>query len=240
MKSPYRKHAIAAGLLFIACTAASILSAVPTAGLLDAPDYLTTLAAHDGQVVLGALIEFVWAITAAGIAIALYPVLREHNRALALGSVAGRLVEGALVLVASLSLLTLLSVSQETVAGGSADASSFQAVGTSLLAARDWTHGFVMSLSFVAGALMYYYLLFKARAIPRWLSGWGLAAAALALVATVYAGFTQELGFSNVNIVLNVPIAAQEMVLAVWLIAKGFNTSAVTADRAAYVEPSMA
>jgi hypothetical protein len=232
----YRRNAIAVGILFIACTAASILSAVPTAGLLDAPDYLTSLAAHDGRVVLGSLIEFVWAITGAGIAIALYPVLRRQNRALALGSVAARVVEGAFVLIASLSLLTLLSVSQETVAGGSANASSFQAVGTSLLAARDWTHGFVGTLPFLAGALMYYYLLFKARLVPRWLSGWGLVAALLSLVATVYAGFTQEFGFTSVNTVLNIPIGVQEMVLAVWLIVKGFKTSAVTADRAATVE----
>jgi hypothetical protein len=210
----YRRNAIAVGLLFIACSAASILSAVPLGSLLDAP------------LVLTALIEFVWAATAAGIAIALYPVLRKHNRALALGSVAGRLVEGALVLVGALSLVTLLGVSQEAVAGGSADASSFQAVSTSLLAARDWTYGLIAMLPFLFGALMYYYLLFKVRLIPRWLSGWGLAAVVLSLVATVYSGFTQELGFSNVNIVLNIPIGVQEMVLAVWLIVKGFNPAA--------------
>ncbi len=240
MRTPYRGNAIAAGLLFIACSAASILSVAPLGSLLDAPVDLARLAANDNRVVLTALIEFVWAATAAGIAIALYPVLRKHNRALALGSVAGRLVEGAFVLVGTLSLVTLLGVSQEAVAGGSADASSFQAVSTSLLAARDWTFGFVAMLPFLVGALMYYYLLFKGRLVPRWLSGWGLVAASLALVATVYSGFTQEFGFSNVNIVLNIPIGVQEMVLAVWLIVKGFKASAVTADRAAHVEGSTA
>ena len=234
----YRRNAIAVGVLFIACSAASILSAVPTAGLLDAPVDLARLAANDGRVVLGALIEFVWAATAAGIAIALYPVVRRHNRALALGSVAGRVVEGAFVLIGALSLLTLLGVSQEAVAGASADASSYQAVATSLLAARDWTFGFVAMLPFLVGALMYYYLLFMARLVPRWLSGWGLVAVGLALVATVYSGFTQEFGFSSVNTVLNVPIGVQEMVLAVWLIVKGFKSPAVTADRAANVESS--
>jgi hypothetical protein len=222
----FRKTAIAVGILFIACSAASILSGVATMGLLDSPDYLTSLAAHSDRVVVGALLEFVWALTGAGIAIALYPVVRRQNRALALGSVAARTAEGVLVLVATLSLLTLLGVSQETVAGGSTDASSFQAVGSSLLTARDWTHGFVALIPFLVGALMYYYLLFKARRVPRWLSGWGLAAVALSLVATVYSGFTQEFGFTTVDTVLNIPIALQEMVLAVWLIAKGFNTSA--------------
>ena len=223
----YRRNAIAVGVLFIACSAASILSLVPLGSMLDAPVDLARLAANDNRVILTALIEFVWAITGAGIAIALYPVLRRQNRALALGSVAARIVEGAFVLIGSLSLVTLLSVSQETVAGGSAAASSFQAVGSSLLATRDWTGGFIAILPFVLGALMYYYLLYRSRLVPRWLSGWGLVGAALCLVATVYAGFTQEFGFSTVNNVLNIPIGVQEMVLAVWLIVKGFNPAAV-------------
>jgi hypothetical protein len=223
----YRRNAIAVGVFFIACSAASILSIVPLGSMLDAPVDLARLAANDNRVILTALIEFVWAITGAGIAIALYPVLRKQNRALALGSVAARIVEGAFVLIGSLSLVTLLSVSQEAVAGGSAAASSFQAVGSSLLATRDWTFGFIAILAFVLGALMYYSLLYKSRLIPRWLSGWGLVGAALCLVATVYAGFTQDFGFSTVNSVLNIPIGVQEMVLAVWLIVKGFNRSAL-------------
>jgi hypothetical protein len=226
MKS-YRGNAIAVGVLFIACSAASILSIVPLGSMLDTPVDLAKLAANDNRVVLTALIEFVWAATAAGIAIGLYPVLRRHNRALALGAAAGRVVEGVLLLVATLSLLVLLSLSQEAVAAGSAGSTSAAASANLLLAVRDWVHGFVMSLAFALGALMYYYLLYRARLIPRWLSGWGLVAIGLSVAATVYAGFTQEFGFTTVNNVLNIPIGLQEMVLAVWLIVKGFNPSTV-------------
>jgi Domain of unknown function (DUF4386) len=74
----------------------------------------------------------------------------------------------------------------------------------------------------------YYYLLYRSRLVPRWLSGWGLIGAGLCLVATVWSGFTQHLGFATVNVVLNIPgIGLQEMVLAVWLIAKGFNPRAI-------------
>jgi len=223
----YRRNAIAVGLLFIACSAVSILSIVPLGSMLDTPVDLARLAANDNRVVLTALIEFVWAATAAGIAIGLYPVLRKRNRALALGSVAGRVAEGVLILVGTLSLLALLTLSQESVAAGSAASSSFQATEDALLAVRDWVQGFLMSLSFLLGAVMYYYLLYRTRLVPRWLAGWGLIAVALSLAATVYAGFTQEFGFTTVNNVLNIPIGVQEMVLAVWLIVKGFNASAV-------------
>ncbi len=229
MKSPYRGNAIAVGVLFIACSAASILSIVPLGSMLDSPVDLARLAANDNRVVLTALIEFVWAATAAGIAIALYPVVRRQNRALALGSVAARTVEGVLVLVGTLSLLVLLTLSQDYVAAGSPPSSSWPASTDTLLAVREWVHGFLMSLSFLLGALLYYYLLYRSRLIPRWLSGWGLVAVVLSLVATVYAGFTQEFGFTTVNNVLNIPIGVQEMVLAVWLIVKGFNQPAVRA-----------
>jgi hypothetical protein len=239
----YRRNAIAVGVLLIACSAATILSVVPLGSMLDTPLDLARLAANGNRVIFTALIEFVWAVTAAGIAIGLYPVLRKHNRALALGAVAARVVEGVLILVGTLGLLVLLTLSKDYVAAGSPDSSSWLASGDMLLAARQWVFELLMSLSFLLGALMYYYVLYRSRLVPRWLSGWGLVGAGLGLVATVYAGFTQEFGFSSVNTVLNIPIGIQEMVLAVWLIVKGFNTSAVTApaviaDGAASVEDS--
>lgn len=225
MKS-YRGNAIAVGVLLIACSAASILRAMPLGSTLDGPDYISTLAVGENQVVLTALIEFVWAATGAGIAIGLYPILRNYNRALALGSVAARVVEGVFVLIGTLSLLALLTLSQQSLRAGVAP-SAFQATGDGLLAVRDWAHGFVAMLAFCLGALMYYYVFYTSRVVPRWLSGWGLVGAALMLVSTIYSGSTQDFGFTTVATVLNIPIGLQEMVLAVWLIAKGFKASPV-------------
>ncbi|MBM7800553.1 hypothetical protein JOE57_003474 [Microlunatus panaciterrae] len=223
----YRGNATAVGVLLIACTVSSVLSAAPLGSLLDGPDYLNKLAGNSNRVVLTALIEFVWAATGAGIAIGLYPVLRRHNRALALGSVAGRVAEGVVILAGTLSLLVLLTVSQGALAAGTAVPAFTR---EALLATRDWVHGFVGLLAFLTGASMYYYVLYSARLLPRWLSGWGLAAVALALGATLYSGFTQDFGFSTVNTVLNIPIGLQEMVMAVWLLVKGFNPVTLDAD----------
>jgi Domain of unknown function (DUF4386) len=237
MKS-YRGNAIAVGVLFIACSAASILSIVPLGSMLDTPVNLAKLAANGNRVVLAALIEFVWAATGAGIAIALFPVLRKHNRAVALGSVAARTVSAVLVLVATLALLVLFSLSSEVVAAGSAGLPSADTLANLLLATREWANGLIGPLAFALGAFMYYCLLYKARLIPRWLSGWGIVGIGLGVVATVYAGFTQDFGLATVNTMLNIPIGLQEMVLAVWLIAKGFSAPALasvaaTEERAA-------
>uniref|UniRef100_UPI00286A78DF DUF4386 family protein n=1 Tax=Salinibacterium sp. TaxID=1915057 RepID=UPI00286A78DF len=130
---PYRATAITVGILFIACSAASVLSALPVGAILADPDYLSTLAGSAGSVVLTALIEFIWAATAAGIAIALYPILERFHPGWAFGAVAARLVEGTFILVGTLSLLVLLSVSQQSVAAGAPGPSSFQQIGDMLL-----------------------------------------------------------------------------------------------------------
>jgi hypothetical protein len=221
----YRRNAIAVGVLFIACSAASILSIAPLGASVSAPVDFAKLAGSGNQVVLTALIEFVWAATGMGIAIGLYPVLRKFSPALALGSVAGRVVENVFILVGTLSLLALLTVSRQ--AAGSAAPSSFQATGDALVAARDWVGGFVAMIPFGIGSFMYSYVLYRSRLVPRWLSGWGLVAIVLSTAAAVYAGFTQEFGFTTVNNVLSIPIGLQEMVLAVWLIVKGFDRSAL-------------
>jgi uncharacterized membrane protein len=135
------------------------------------------------------------------------------------------MVENVFVLIGVLALLAILTVSQLSAA--SADPSSFQAIGEVLVAVRVWVHDFVAMIPFGIGTALYSYILYRSRLVPRWLSGWGLVAAALSMVAFINAGFTQEFGFTPVTIVLSVPIAFQEMVLAVWLIAKGFNQSAL-------------
>lgn len=225
MKS-YRGNAIAAGVLFILCTAAAILSIVPLGETVGAPVDFAKLAESDNAVVMTALIQFVWAATGMGIAIALYPVLVLFNPALALGAVVARVVENVFILIGTLSLLALLTVSQQ--AEGSAAPSSFQATGDALVAVREWASAdFLAGLAFVVGTFLYNYVMYRSRLIPRWLSGWGLVAAVSVLVAHLFVGFTQDFGFTSATNLLSVPIAFQEMVLAVWLIAKGFNQSAL-------------
>ena len=223
----HRGNAIAVGVLFILCSAATILSVVPLGAPVSAPVDFAKLAANDNRVVLTALLEFVWAASGMGIAIGLYPVLRKFNPALALGSVVGRVAENVFLLVATLSLLVLLTVSQGAVAAGSAGLASAVTASNLLLELREWVHWFVAMIPFGVGAFLYYYVLYRSRLVPRWLSGWGLVAVVLSTVAAVYAGFTQQFGFTTVNNVLSVPIGLQEMVLAVWLIAKGFDRSAL-------------
>jgi len=221
------------GALFITATVAGLLGTSLTGSVVGAPDYLVQIAANKNLVVLGALLKFVAAAASAGIAIALYPVLRKHNEGLALGSVGFRLVEGVFYIVAALGLLSLLSLGQEYASAGPQAAPTLQVLGTLILAVRNWA-GFVYGvLFFCLGALMYYYVLYQSRLIPRWLSGWGLVAIALLFSMVLLIAFGERpSGPSGMQLLLALPIALQEMVLAVWLILKGFNPSVVASGSA--------
>ena len=131
-------------------------------------------------------------------------------------------------IVATLGLLSLLSLGQEYASSGPQDVSAFQVLGTSILAVRVWA-GFVLGvIAFCLGAAMYYYVMYRSRLIPRWLSVWGLAGLALLLSMALVIAFGEKIsGPSGMLLVLAFPIFLQEMVLAVWLILRGFNPSAI-------------
>ena len=222
-----RKTAIIVGVLFIIATAATMLSLVGTEPILDAPDYLINVSANENQVIIGALFMLIDAVAVSGIAIIMYPILKKYNEVLALGYIGARVVECVLFIIYVIILLSLLTLSQEFVKAGAPDVSYFQTGGTLLLAASDWAFSLGLGLIFTLSALILNYSLYQSKLIPRWLSGWGLVGATLVFALTLLEFFS-----INLTEILNFPIALQEMVFAVWLIFKGFNSSAIASATA--------
>jgi hypothetical protein len=228
----YRKTAIIVGILFIIATAIGMLGKIALLDpILNAPDYLGRISANENRVIFGGLCIVFSAFACAGIAIGLYPVLKKHHEAFALGSVGLRVMESMLYIVGAVGLLSLLTLSREYVHAGVANASLFQVSGTALLAIKDWA-GELSVIAFTLGALMYYYVFFRSKLVPRWLSGWGILAAAASLTAVLLSIFGQIVPFSTVFILLQIPIGLQEYALAVWLIVRGFNPSAIASGAA--------
>jgi len=222
-----KKIAIIAGVLFIIATVASVLGTLFSKPILDATDYLIKISANENRIAIGALFKFIAAAASAGIAISLYPILKKYNQGLALGSVGFRIIEGMLGIVGVICLLLLTTLSQEFVKAGAPDSSYFQTSGALIVAVRDWMGNVAGLLAFGLGALMYYYIFFQTKLVPRWLSGWGLIGIILIIVISMLVMFRVIAPMSTTQIVLAVPIGLQEMVLAVWLIVKGFNPSAI-------------
>ena len=222
----YRKTAIIVGVLFIVATVTNMLGNLSIQPLLVATDYLVQISANENLMIIALLLVLISAFASASIAIWLYPILKKHHEALALGSVGLRLMEGMLYIIGVVALLSLLTLSQEYVTAGASNASLYQISGTLLQAVKTWA-GMLSVTAFTTGAMMYYYIFYQSKLVPRWLSGWGFLGAALSLASAVLviAGLLSPL--STVFIVINLLILVQEMVLAVWLIVKGFNPSVI-------------
>jgi len=205
------------GVLFIVGTVTAIVGG----GLVDSitePDAVVDVAGSKGQIVTGALLEMVLALSVVGIAVMIYPVLKRRDEGLALGYVGVRMLEAVLLLTASISALLLLSVSQDH--GG--DGTRVQPTSDLVLAARDWTVLIGSMVLLGVGGLILYSLLLRSALVPAWLAAWGLAGAALILVEGVLEMYQLDLPVF-VQAVLTAPIALNEMVLAVMLIVRGFG-----------------
>jgi len=222
-----RKIAVTAGVVFIIATVTNLLAGVLLGvfgPVLTGAEYLTSLSAHANQVAAGVLLSIISFLASGGIAVAMYPVMKRANAGLALGSVIFRTMEAALYMVGAVSLLSLLTLGQQFTSAVAADLTSLQAIGGSLVSVHDHA-GLLAVFAFCLGAFLYYYLFFQTRLIPRWLSGWGIAAIILMLAACVLSLFSGNRITSYIPLAF--PIFLQEMVLAVWLIVKGFNPSAI-------------
>lgn len=228
-----RKIAIIVGVLFIIGTAAGMLAAAFAAPSLADPDYLSKFVANENQIMAGALLMLVMGFALALIPALMFPLLKKQNEPLAVSYVVFRgALETIITIATAVVWLLLLSLSQEYVQAGASAASSFQTLGALLLAAGHWMQPMLV-LAFGLGALMLYTLLYQSKLIPRWLSVWGLIAAAMHLITAPLTMFGLLSSFSPLEIVLNLPIFLQEMVMAVWLIVKGFSASPIAAESVA-------
>ena len=214
----YRKTAIAVGILFVIATVAALLSTALTSGALDAPDYLARIATQSDQVIAGALLLIAGGISAVLSAALLFPVLRRSGEGLALGYLGVRILEAVTLFVDVVALLLLVTLGRDFVHAGAhaVAASDLTALGAVLQAAHHWAFPLNPVVSGL-GALLLYSLLYRSRLVPRWLSVWGLASAALVFV------FGLLRMYGGGSLVLALPIGVQEMALAGWLIAKGFS-----------------
>ena len=217
----HRRTAVIVGALYIVGTFAGVLSMLVMGGRLDGPHYLASLAADPDPVKLGALLVLVMGLALAMVPVMMFPILKRQSEALAVGYVVFRgALETLLYIAGALSWLLLIIVAHQSSGSSPSPGSQASSLGDLLVRAGDPITA-VRDIVFSLGALIFYYLLYAARLIPRWLSGWGIAGTIGYLAAGVIAVFSTE------PFALLLPLALQEMVMAVWLIAKGFNTNAI-------------
>lgn len=223
-----RNHARAAGILYILTFASSIPAAFYfLSPVLDDPRYVLG-AGQDTRVIIGCLLDVVNAVTAIGTAVAVYPVVKRQNQSLAIGFVASRLYEAAVIMMGVVSLLAVVSLRQNAAA---ADADSLLATSQGLVALRDYTFQFGPNLAAALNATMFATLLYQSRLVPRVLPTVGLIAAPLLTGATV----ATVLGLTEQGSIWYAPggalIFVWELSVGIYMAVKGFKPSPITANR---------
>lgn len=219
-----RRTALVAGAFYLITFAASIPAVVLLGPVLGNPDYIVSAGA-DTQVLWGCLLDVVNALAGIGTAVALFPVVKRQNEALALGFVTSRMLEAAVIMIGVVSLLAVVTLRQDVTG---ADAASLVTAGKSLVAVRDWTLLLGPGLMPALSALLLGSLMYRSRLVPRVIPTIGLIGAPLLLasdIATLFGVFGQ---FSSPALFLALPVAAWELSLGVWMVVKGFKPSPIT------------
>ena len=224
-----RKTAIIVGVLFLTAMVASLLGGGLVESIISAPDYLIAVSENETQVIIGVLLELINGIAVVGIGVLMFPILKKHNETIALGYLGTRIIESVFCIVIVISPLSLITLSQEYLEAGASDASYFQTVGTLSIAERASVAGLLIPVFFSLGALLFYYLLYQSKLIPRFISVWGLIGVALILTLNLLLTLNLEVGIS-IGLIFALPIISNEIFLGIWLIVKGFNPSVIASE----------
>jgi len=214
-----RNAATVVGILYIVGDVFLIASVPIAASLLTSSATLADVNSQPWRLKLGALFVLVPGFALAMIPLVLFPILRRYSERLAVGIVVFRSgLETVVYLVMAATWLLLVRVADAAATASDPDAAALASVGHTLRETSDVFNAIIGVLVFSIYALMLYWLFYTSRLIPRWLSVWGLVGAALGLLPPLLELIDISWGF------LVAPLFLQEVVMAIWLIAKGFTT----------------
>jgi len=218
--NPTRKTALVAGIFYLLTEVTAIGGMLSYGPILTDPTFIVSASGNDTGVLIGAFLEVLLAIAVVGSAVTLYPVIKTYGGGLALGYVAGRLIEAAIILVGVMSLLTILTLRS----GGATDTDAAVTVGRSLVALHDWTFLFGPKFALGVNTVLLASLMFRSRLVPRPIAILGLVGGSLIFASGTAALFGAYADVSTLGFAAAMPVLAWELSVALWMIIKGFRT----------------
>ncbi len=221
--SSTRKAALVAGIFYLVTFAS-----IPTLtlyGPVKGKDFIISSAADSGAL-WGGFLEVIVALAGIGTAVTLFPVVRRQNESLALGFVASRTIEAAMIFAGVASILSLVAVRQAGASG--AEETSLTTVGQGLVAFYNGSFLLGQSLMPAVNAVLLGTLLYRSRLVLRVLPVLGLIGAPLQFTAVILTLFGVIDRISTLTLLAALPVALWEFSLGVWLVIRGFKPSPIT------------
>lgn len=224
----HRGTAAAVGLLFVVATLCPVLGGVLIGSPIAAQDVLGEIAARRGDVTLAALLELIMVVAILAIAVLLYPVLRQDRPGVARSYLVARTLEVIPLTAGAVALLALVSLGREAALYAATTSPEYRSLSELLIAAHDWTALVGGQVFFSLAALILNVSLHRSRLVPRALSVWGIVGVPLMFASGLLGMFGGVTVAPELGMGLVLPLAVQEMALALWLIAKGFRQAPAT------------
>jgi Domain of unknown function (DUF4386) len=223
-----RRTAIVAGVFFLITEVTAIAGVLLYGSVLGTPDFIVSPTVDDTGVRAGAFLEVLLAIAVVGTAVTLYPIIKRQNEGMALGHVAGRLIEATIIAVGAISLLAVVTMRHDLAGTTGPEATAAVTVGQSLVAVHNWTFLFGPKLALGVNTVLLAYLMYRSRLVPRAIAVLGLVGGSLIFVSgtAVLFGLYEDLSIPGVAAAA--PVLAWELSVATWMIVKGFKPSPIT------------
>lgn len=150
------------------------------------------------------LLDMVSGLAVIGIAVLLFPFFKASNKPLSWGYLIMKILEGALMIAAGILFMN-----------------------ASTRDSHAWIYNYPQAYVFIVSAYLFYVLLLKTKLVPRYISIWGIIACITLLIANLATSF----GINSPALgVLMAPIFLNEIYLAIWLMAKGFNKPTIASE----------
>ena len=217
-----KKVSVIVGVLYIIGTVAGICRVIFTDSSTAASAGIPVIASNIYNLKLGILLILLMGISLAFIPIIVYPIFSKSHKKLSIGFIVFRgAIEPVTYFITVIYLIAMVSLGQLYTENQSA----LDYYNNTLQLIKNMSSFPFTVFIFGIGALLFYAMLYKSKAIPQWLSVWGIIAIFLHFVTGFFIIFGIQDEFSLSNSIMNFPIFLQEMVMAVWLILKGFTIS---------------
>jgi hypothetical protein len=216
-------------LIIVQMAGSAMVNGVLEAPLFGAPGFLVNAAPHSRQIGLAAVLSLLTEAMWLGIAVTAFTIICQRTQRLALWFVSLAAVVLAVAVVENIGVMSMVSLSEAYAKASAVEREQLQTVRVVVASARNWAH-FMARIVDGGAIFVFYAVLYRCALIPRALAGFGLIAAVLMVTAVGMPIFGHEVVFPMLA-----PMGVSQLLLALWLIARGFRRQA--SMRGAAAEP---
>jgi hypothetical protein len=231
MSTSMRRSAIATGVFYLITHVTSVGAAILYTPILNNARYIIGTGS-DTQVIAGAFFEVICALAIVGTAVALFPIVKKWNEGVALGYVGLRTLEAGIIAVGVVPFLAAVTLRQHLTGTVGADSATLMTLDSTFIAFYNWTALLGPGLVCGVNTVLMSYLMYKSRLVPRFIPMLGLLGGPLVFALSTAKMFGIVGPLSAWAGIAVIPIFAWELSLAIRLIIKGFNSSAITSESA--------